>query len=145
MIENALSIMVDSVTGATSVFVTGLGILGMNMTNIGYFDQYETTANKDFVLFSENKYAFVKNENGSISCDKSTMSKKQKESLKIKKDEVYKIVDVSYSGEIKNNSNNLLEVVTIQKENNELIKFKLDSNDYGLSIKQRIDLLELCY
>lgn len=146
MLKESIFFIGESIVGATSVFISGVGILGMNLTQVGYFSEYETVSKHEFVLESNQEYGFIQNENGSISCDKNKPKSTRGSSLlAFEENTPYKITSVSYAGEIENNVNNVFEKITIQNlKTEEQVEIALKKEDYGMSVKARIDLLELC-
>lgn len=146
----------DSIIGAgefifdtTAVFAKGIGILALQFSNVSHFQEYDKVAEKDFTLIQEQTYLFEQNDNGSVSCSKELPLNKNRNisHLTIKKGEIYRVADINYVGQIdKTSNNNIAENIAIQVGDAEkkIIWIKLDEKDYGLSIKSRIDLLELC-
>lgn len=144
----------DSIIGAgefifdtTAVFAKGIGILALQFSNVSHFQEYDKVAEKDFTLIQEQTYLFKQNDNGSVSCNKELPRNRNKNYLTIKKGETYKVADINYVGQIdKTSNNNMAETIAIQVGDTEekIVWIKLDEKDYGLSIKSRIDLLELC-
>ncbi len=144
----------DSIIGAgefifdtTAVFAKGIGILALQFSNVSHFQEYNKVAEKDFTLIQEQTYLFKQNDNGAVSCNKELPRNRNKNYLTIKKGETYKVADINYVGQIdKTSNNNMAETIAIQVGDTEekIVWIKLDEKDYGLSIKSRIDLLELC-
>lgn len=126
----------------------------VELSQAPYFSSYEKVAEKNFTLQPEKTYDFYKSDNG-ISCvdssERAMHRKKYSQSIvydakpiMIKKNDTYSITDVNYiSVPIDNAINSLNEKVTISY-NNESFSIILGDKDYGLSVKERIDILEKC-
>lgn len=143
----SISIVGDFIFGTTTVLAKGVGILALQASHVSHFQEYESIAKKDFTLIQEQVYEFKENENGSISCIKELKENRNKENITISKGDNYKITSIDYIGQFDDNSNNnMAERITLQigEDPTKIVIFDLDEKDYGVSVKSRIDLLELC-
>lgn len=146
-VMNSITEAGEFVFSTAAVFVKGVGILALQATNVSTFQEYEKVSEHDFTLIQEQVYVFQQSENQAVSCVEELPRNINTETLTIKKGDTYKVTDINYIGQMdKDGSNNMAESVTIQigelEENS--ITIRLDHNNYGLSVKDRIDLLELC-
>lgn len=142
---NFISMAGQTIIGTTSVFIKGTGILLLQLAQAPYFGDYEKVSGSDFTLNENQVYTFEMSEKGIVNCSKELpINRESNKEYNIKKNDIYKITEIKYISQFKENQNKLAENVKIEVAENQYINIVLDSETYGLSIKERIDLLENC-
>lgn len=126
----------------------------LEMSQAPYFSSYEKVAEQTFTLQPEKTYDFYKSDDGIMCVEKSNMAIHRKnidngivydkEPIVISQNNEYSISDVNYiSVPVDNQINYINERVTISYNDQDFF-INLGNKDYGLSVKERIDILEKC-
>lgn len=146
MLDSAVAVG-SAIFGTTTVFIKGVGILALQMSQAPYFATYDKVAEDSFTLIENQRYVFKQKESGEVVCsDVLPNNVSANKTHEIKTGMSYSISNVSYVGQMSNeHKNSLAEEIQIKiADKEELVTIRLDTNNYGLSIKERIDLLEKC-
>jgi hypothetical protein len=146
MLDSAVEVG-SAIFGTTTVFIKGVGILALQMSQAPYFATYDKIAEDSFTLIENQRYVFEQKESGEVVCsDVLPNNVNANKTHEIKTGMSYSISKVSYIGQMSDEyKNSLAEEIQIKiADQEELVTIRLDTNNYGLSIKERIDLLEKC-